>query len=65
MDSGFGRGGGDGRRGEEYVSASIHQFKNNISRYIRALEDGRHRAVIVRRNDRPVGLFVPYKSAEE
>jgi antitoxin (DNA-binding transcriptional repressor) of toxin-antitoxin stability system len=47
------------KRGE-FVSVSIHQFKNNISRYIRALEDGRHKAVIVHRNDRPVGVFIPY-----
>lgn len=46
----------------EYTEASIHEFKNNISRYIRALEAGRHKAVIVKRYDIPVGVFIPYRA---
>ena len=53
-----------GVRGE-YVSASIHEFKSNISAYIRALEAGRYKAVIVKRYEEPVGLFIPYKAAVE
>jgi len=41
-----------------YEYATIHQFKSNIARYLRALEAQRYDAVIVKRRDEPVGMFL-------
>ena len=43
---------------EEYIYATIHDFKTNISRYIRLLDSGRYRAVVVKRYNKPVGMFL-------
>ncbi len=45
---------------DAYPETTIHEFKSNIARYIRALEEGRHKGIIVKRYDRPVGLFMHY-----
>ncbi len=45
-----------------YVRAGIHEFKNHISRYLRLLEEGQARAVVVCRNGKePAGLFISFK----
>ncbi len=45
-----------------YARAGIHEFKNTISRYLRLLEEGQARAVVVCRGSRePAGLFVAFK----
>lgn len=48
----------------EHIVATIHDFKSNISRYIRLLEQGKYRAVIVRRYDRTIGVFISNNSIE-
>ena len=42
----------------DHIIANIHDFKSNISKYIRLLERGAYKAVIVRRYGKPVGAFV-------
>lgn len=44
-----------------YLECTIHDLKTNISRYLRLLEDGHYRALVVKRYNRPVGMFVPYR----
>jgi len=39
---------------QDYLYTTIHEFKSNISRYIRMLEAGTYRAMIVKRNKKPV-----------
>ncbi len=43
---------------DNYIYATIHDFKSNIARYIRKLEREEHRAVIVKRYNKPVGFFM-------
>lgn len=43
---------------ERYIVASIHDFKTNISKYIRMLERGDYAAVEVQRYNTMVGLFL-------
>jgi antitoxin (DNA-binding transcriptional repressor) of toxin-antitoxin stability system len=45
----------------DYLECSIHALKTHISRYLRLLEEGRYKAVIVRRYNRPVAFFMPIK----
>ncbi len=45
-----------------YARAGIHEFKNNISRYLRLLEEGQARAVVIcRSGKKPAGLFVAFR----
>jgi hypothetical protein len=44
-----------------YLDASIHKFKNNISRYTRLLEAGIIRGVILSRGDQRVAAVIPLK----
>jgi hypothetical protein len=46
---------------EYYAQATIHQFKTNLSRYIRGLESGAYRAVIVKRHKKPVAMFISFE----
>ena len=48
-----------------YIHASIHDFKTNISRYLRYLESGAYRGIVVKRHNTPVGMFVPFKTGRE
>ncbi len=47
----------------EYHTTTIHEFKSNIARYIRALEAGRYRGIIVKRYHEPVGAFILHPDA--
>ena len=47
---------------EQYIHATIHEFKSNISKYIRLLEKEHYRAVILYRRDEKVGIFIPYEA---
>lgn len=44
----------------EYAQATMHEFKTHIARYLRMMEAGLVKAVIVKRGKTPVGLFIPY-----
>lgn len=46
-----------------YIHATIHDFKTNISRYLRYLESGAYRGIVVKRHNTPVGMFVPFKTS--
>ncbi len=50
---------------DSYIYATIHEFKSNISRYIKWLEEERYRAVIVKRYNKPVGIFMTAKRPTE
>lgn len=52
------------KRQPPWAYATVHEFKSNIARYIRALEDGRYQGVIVKRYDKPVGAFLPFSREE-
>jgi hypothetical protein len=49
----------------DHIIANIHDFKSNISKYIRLLERGAYKAVIVRRYGKTVGAFVTMKGREK
>lgn len=44
-----------------YIEASMHEAKTNLSRYLRELEEGRARALIIRRYGYPAAVVVPYE----
>lgn len=39
------------------LECTIHNFKTHVSRYIRLLEAGQYKAMIVKRHSTPVGIF--------
>lgn len=41
-----------------YLNANTHDFKTNIAKYIRQLELGLHKGIILKRYDKPVGIFM-------
>ncbi len=49
---------------EGILKVKMHDFKNNISRYIRYMRAGRMTMVLVYRHRDPVGLFVPYVNGD-
>ena len=51
------------RHNGEYLFTTIHDFKSNIAKYIRALENMRYRAIVIRRYNKPVALVTPYQIA--
>ena len=46
---------------DNYIIATIHDFKTHISKYIKMLEKEHYRAVIVKRRYETVGIFIPYE----
>ena len=46
---------------DEYIHATIHDFKTHFSRYLRMLEREEYRAVMVYRREKRVGIFIPYE----
>lgn len=42
---------------KEYITVPIHDFKTHISRYIRLMEQGKIRYMMIRRGKKPVALF--------
>lgn len=50
---------------QEYVEVSMHQFKTHIAHYVRMLESGLYRAVIVKRRNKKVGIFMPISIKDE
>lgn len=48
----------------QYITTTIHKFKSNIARYLRAMEEGRCKGVILRRNKAPVGVVILHPQAE-
>ncbi len=47
---------------EKYITTTIHDFKTNLSKYIRMLEAEHYRAVVVKRRYKIVGIFIPYEA---
>lgn len=47
-----------------YIHVSIHDFKTNMSRYLRMLERCECRAIIVQRHSTPVAMLVRIKKEE-
>ena len=47
--------------GEKFIETTMHDFKSNIAKYIRILDQGRFEGVVVKRYNEPVGLFVPMR----
>jgi antitoxin (DNA-binding transcriptional repressor) of toxin-antitoxin stability system len=43
----------------DYYECGTHALKTNISRYIKWLEEGTYRAIIVKRGTRKVAMLVP------
>ncbi len=44
-----------------YIYATIHDFKSNIAKYIRLLEQEAYDAVLIKRYDKPVAFVLPYE----
>ena len=49
------------RREGEYLHTTMHDFKTNFSRYLRAIERGEFRGIIVKRYNKKIGAFIPFK----
>ncbi len=49
---------------KNFIHTTIHDFKTNISRYIRLTEEGQYDGVIIKRYSKPVGLFVPLEETQ-
>jgi antitoxin (DNA-binding transcriptional repressor) of toxin-antitoxin stability system len=45
------------------IRTGIHDFKTNISKYIRALDSGDYEQLLVTSRGRVIGSFVTYKGA--
>lgn len=43
----------------DILHVKLHDFKDNISRYIRWLRAGKIASIIVKRHNEPVGLLIP------
>jgi len=43
---------------DDYIHASIYEFKTHLSRYIRELESGEYKAVAVKRHGKMIGMFL-------
>ncbi|MCB9990950.1 MAG: hypothetical protein H6867_06175 [Rhodospirillales bacterium] len=50
---------------QEYVETTMHEFKTHISRYVRMMEAGLYKAVIVKRGTKPVGVFMLHPDARK
>ncbi len=48
----------------DILHVKLHDFKDNISRYIRWLRAGKIQSIIVKRHNEPVGLFIPIMNGE-
>ncbi|MCB9983393.1 MAG: hypothetical protein H6861_06950 [Rhodospirillales bacterium] len=44
-----------------YLNVTIHQLKSNIARYLRALERGEHKAILIHRYERKVAVLWGYE----
>lgn len=44
-----------------YIHTTIHDFKTHISRYIRLLEAGEYRGVLLRRGKTIIGYFLTHE----
>ncbi len=44
----------------DYLEVGIYEFKNNLSRYIRLLENGDRKGIILHRHGARVGAFIPF-----
>ena len=42
-----------------YFETTVHDFKTHISRYMRWLEEGTYRAVILKRRKKTVAMLMP------
>jgi len=52
------------QRKGDYIHTTIHDFKTNFSHYVRMIEQHRAQAIIVKRYNKEVGLFIPYKKQQ-
>lgn len=43
----------------DYLEVGVYEFKNNLSRYIRLLENGERKGIILHRHGARVGAFIP------
>lgn len=50
---------------KSYIIATIHEFKNNISRFTRLLETGAYSIVFVKRRNEVVGAYISKGAKEE
>ena len=41
-----------------YKEVTMHDFKTNISKYVKEMEAGAYRAVVVHRYKKPLGMFL-------
>ena len=49
---------------DSHREVTIHEFKNNIARYLRELDRGDYDALLVTRYNEPVGMFLPVKARQ-
>lgn len=50
---------------EDYVEVTMHKFKTHIAHYVRMMEAGLYKAVVVKRGKKPVGLFMLIRDKKE
>lgn len=50
------------KKNGDFLQVTTHQFKNNISRYLRELEKEEYRAIMLMCKDRIVGVLHSYEA---
>jgi len=43
---------------QEQVHVNIYEFKTNMSHYIRMMEAGLYRQLVIKRRNKPIGAFI-------
>ena len=43
-----------------FIEVTVHKFKSNIAYYMRECEAGRIKGVVLKRYNRPAGLYAPW-----
>ena len=46
-------------RNEDYLELAVHDIKDNLSAYLRAMEQGRYRGIVIKRYNRSVAMLLP------
>lgn len=44
----------------DLIFTTVHDFKTNLSKYMRLLEEGEYKGVIVKRRNEIVGYYAPH-----
>lgn len=49
---------------QDYIHVNVHDFKTNLSHYVRMMEAGLYRKIVVKRRNKPIGAFILFDRAK-